>query len=117
MKEMMYRQHGEYLLPDMGLTAEEQQPLGKYGRMRLKYLKEERPILYNCLLMSGRLTHHLHETDLTARTRLERMMQAGAKAAGVTENLKAADPMRWTQEMNNLKAQAEEVLMTELIYS
>lgn len=117
MKELTYHQHGDYLLPNMGLKEEEQQPLGKYALMRLKYLKEDRPILYNRLLMSGQLIEHLNETDTAAKMRLQQMMQELVKAAGVTEALKASNPMSWVQQMNSLKAQAEEAIFAELIYS
>ena len=90
---------------------------GKYGRMRKAYLKEHRPILYNQLLMSEKLYPHLREIDETANSRLEQMMPQLAEAAGVTEELKARDPMAWVGLMNTCKAQAEEILMAELINS
>ena len=85
--------------------------------MRKTYLKEHRPILYNNLLLSGKLTEHLEEIDQTAHRRLEQLMQELMKTAGVTEELKARDPMRWVGLANNCKAQAEELILTELIYS
>ena len=92
-------------------------PLSKYGRMRKAYLKEHRPILYNQLLMSEKLYPHLLEIDETAQSRLEQMMPQLAKDAGATEQLKASDPMKWVGLMNTCKAQAEEILMAELINS
>ena len=92
-------------------------PLGKYGRMRKTYLKEHRPILYNQMLLSEKLYPHLLEIDETAQSRLEQMMPQLAKEAGATEELKASDPMKWVGLMNTCKAQAEEILMAELINS
>ena len=115
--EMTYTRNGDYLIPDLSLTETEQKPLGKYGRMRKNYLKEHRPILWNKMILSETLYPHLREIDETANRRLEQMMPEMMKSAGVTENLKASDPMKWVQMMNSLKAQAEEVILNELIYS
>lgn len=117
MSEMTYRQAGDYQIPDIELKNSEEKPLGKYGRMRKAYLKEHRPILYNQLLMSEKLYPHLLEIDETAQSRLEQLMPQLAKDAGATEQLKASDPMRWVGLMNTCKAQAEEILMAELIHS
>ena len=114
--EMTYTRNGDYLIPDLSLTETEQKPLGKYGRLRKTYLKEHRPILWNKMILSETLYPHLREIDETANRRLEQMMPEMVKSAGVTESLKASDPMLWVQTMNNLKAQAEEVILNELIY-
>ncbi len=92
-------------------------PLGKYGRMRKDYLKEHRPVLWNSLLLSEKLYPHLWEIDEAANNRLEQMMPELMKSAGVTEALKASDPMKWVGLMNTLKAQAEETILTELVFS
>ena len=115
--EMTYTRNGDYLIPDLSLTETEQKPLGKYGRLRKDYLKEHRPILWNRMILSETLFPHLREIDETANRRLEQMMPELMKSAGVTESLKASDPMKWVQTMNSLKAQAEEVILNELIYS
>ena len=115
--EMTYTKNGDYLIPDLSLTETEQKPLGKYGRLRKTYLKEHRPILWNKMILSETLYPHLREIDETANRRLEQMMPELMKSAGVTESLKASDPMKWVQTMNSLKAQAEEVILNELIYS
>ena len=115
--KLTYIQNGDYLIPDLKLTEQPPKPLGKYGRMRKTYLKEHRPILYNQLLMTEKLYPHLAEIDETANRRLEQMMPELMQAAGVTEELKARDPMTWVGLINNCKAQAEEILLTELIYS
>ena len=114
---MTYIQNGDYLIPDLKLSQQPEKTLGKYGRMRKAYLKEHRPILYNQLLMSEKLYPHLLEIDETAQSRLEQLMPQLAKDAGATEQLKANDPMRWVGLMNTCKAQAEEILMAELIHS
>ena len=115
--EMTYTRNGDYLIPDLSLTEAERKPLGKYGRLRKDYLKEHRPILWNRMILSETLYPHLREIDETANRRLEQMMPELMKSAGVTESLKASDPMKWVQTMNSLKAQAEEVILSELIYS
>ena len=114
---MNYIQNGDYLIPDLNLSEQPSKPLGKYGRMRKAYLKEHRPILYNQLLMSEKLYPHLIEIDETAQSRLEQMMPQLAKDAGATEELKASDPMQWVGLMNTCKAQAEEILIAELLHS
>ena len=115
--KLTYIQNGDYLIPDLKLTEQPQKPLGKYGRMRKTYLKEHRLILYNQLLMTEKLYPHLAEIDETANRRLEQMMPKLAEAAGATEQLKARDPMKWVGLMNTCKAQAEEILLAELINS
>lgn len=114
---LTYRQNGDYLIPNLELSEQPVKPLGKYGRMRKTYLKDHRPILYNRLLMSEKLYPHLLEIDRTANSRLEQLMPELAQAAGVTEELKARDMMQWVGLMNSCKAQAEEILLAELINS
>ena len=117
MMNLTYTQNGDYLIPDLSLTEQESRPLGKYGRIRKKYLEEHRPILWNQMILNETLFPHLREIEDTANRRLEQMMQALMKAAGVTEDLKARDPMTWVGLMNSCKAQAEEVILQELIYN
>ena len=117
MNELTYTRSGDYWIPDLSLSQQETQPLGKYGRIRKKYLQEHRPVLWNSLILSEKLYPHLREIDETANSRLEQMMPGLMQSAGVTEALKASDPMKWVGLMNSLKAQAEEVILTELIYA
>ena len=117
MREIQYQQNGDYLIPEITLGEQPQQSLGKYGRMRKKYLQEHRPILFNRLVLNGQLQRHLLEIEETANSRLERMMQEMAAKNGATEELKAKDQMAWVGLMNNLKNQAEELILTELIYA
>ena len=112
---LTYTRNGDYLIPNLTLSEQPSEPLGKYGRMRKAYLKEHRPLIYNQLLMSEKLYPHLLEIDKTANSRLEQMMPQLTKDAGATEELKARDPMKWVGLMNTCKAQAEEILMAELI--
>ena len=114
---LTYTMNGDYQIPDLKLTEQPEKPLGKYGRMRKAYLKDHRPLIYNQLLLTEKLYPHLLEIDETANSRLEQMMPQLAKDAGATEQLKASDPMRWVGLMNTCKAQAEEILMAELINS
>ena len=117
MNELTYTRSGDYWIPNLSLSQMKTQPLGKYGRLRKKYLQENRPVLWNSLILSEKLYPHLREIDETANRRLERMMPELMQSAGVTEALKASDPMKWVGLMNSLKAQAEEVILTELIYA
>ena len=115
--ELTYTRNGDYLIPDLTLSETEELPLGKYGRMRKQFMMEHRPILWNQMILSETLYPHLREIDTAANERLETMMPELMKSAGITEQMKATDPMRWVGLMNTCKAQAEEILMAELINS
>ena len=117
MNELNYTMNGDYLIPNLSLRRQETESLGRYGRMRKKYLREHRPILWDWMILNETLYSHLREIDETANRRLEQMMPRLMASAGVTENLKASDPMKWTRLMNALRAQAEEMICRELIYS
>ena len=116
MNELTYTKNGEYWIPDL-TAAEQPTELSKYGRIRERFLKEHRTITYNNPLLSGKLTAHLTEIDRAAVNRMEEIVSELAKQAGATEELKASDPMRWIGLMNTCKAQAEEIVMNELIYA
>ena len=115
MTNLNYMKAGDYSIPNLKLR--ETPEIGKYGRMRRNYLKEHRPILYNRLLLSEKLYPHLTEIDQTANRRLGQLMDELKRSSGVTEELKATDTMKWTGLMNTLKSQAEEMILSELIYS
>ena len=118
MNELTYTKNGDYRIPDLKLSEDpESKPLGKYGMLRKTYLQEHRPILWNQMILSETLFPHLREIDETARQRLARMMPELMQSAGVTESLKAGDPLRWVGLMNSLKAQAEEIILNELVYN
>ena len=95
MSKLTYIRCGDYDIPNLKLSEQPETSIGKYGRMRKSYLKEHRPILYNQLLMSEELYPHLLEIDWTAQERVDTMLPHMMEAAGVTEELKACDPMRW----------------------
>ena len=115
---LTYKTSGEFQIPDLSLRENPQnQPFGKYGRMRQTYLREHRPILWNQMILSETLFPHLQEIDETANRRLEQMMPELMTSAGLTETLKASAPLKWTGLMNTCKAQAEEVILAELIYA
>ena len=114
--ELTYTQNGDYLIPN--LTAEgPMEMLGKYGRMRLHYLEQHKPILFQTMLLNGELTAHLREIDKTANEQLDSLMPKLAKEAGATEQMKATNQLAWVGLMNNLKSQAEELILTELVYN
>ena len=105
---------GDYYLPDLGI--ESSQPIGKYGRARMKFLKEHRSGLYSRLLLSGKLYDDLHEVDAEAQLLLDQMIPQMAAEAGANEDLKAADPMRWVGMMNTIKAQVEEIICNNVVF-
>ena len=115
MNEIAYTTVNDVQIPNLGLP--ETEPIGRYGRMRQRYLKEHRPVLWNHLVLTGMLYEHLHEIETAAQSRIDLMLPKLAAEAGATEALKAADPLKWTGLMNTCKAQAEEVVLSELIYN
>ena len=117
MTAITYSKQGDYLLPNLLPPQAPTIPLGKYASMRSRYLKENRKVTYMNLMTSGRLNHHLMEIEQTAKQRVEQMVSQMAKANGVTEELKASDPMKWVGLMNNFRASAEEQMLQELIYA
>ena len=115
MSKLTYIRCGDYDIPNLKLSEQPETFIGKYGRMRKSYL-EHRPILYNHLLMSEKLYSHLLEIERTAQGRVETMLPHMMEVVGVTEELKARDPMRWVGLMNTLKVQVEETIFQELIF-
>ena len=113
--EIAYSKCGDYLIPDLALQEEELPPIGKYGRMRKRYLKEQHPVLFSELLLSGQLFPHLVEIDQTCKGRMELLVLQMAKSEGVTEALKAADQMAWVGRMNSIRSRAEEIVLHELV--
>ena len=113
--KIQYIRVGDYYIPDLTLP-EQNRPIGKWGRMHRDYLREHKPIQYNCLLLSGKLWTYLADLNQQAQNRLERMIDQIKVAEGITEALKASDPMAWVQRMNNIHARAEEIVREELIF-
>ena len=112
-----YTQVGDVLLPNLCVGEEEQRPIGKYGRMRKRYLKEQHPVVFSELLLSGKLYPHLLEIDEACEGRIELLVLQMAKSEGVTEVLKAADQMEWVRCMNSIRNRSEEIVVHELIYT
>ena len=112
-----YTQVGDVLLPNLSIGEDEQRPIGKYGRMRKRYLKEEHPVVFSELLLSGKLYPHLLEIDEACEGRMELLVLQMAKREGVTEELKATNQMEWIRRMNSIRSQAEEIVLHELIYT
>lgn len=107
---------GDYYIPDL-ILPEETRPIGKWGRMHREYLKEHHPIWFNDLVLSGDLWTYLADLNDQAQQRMETLITQIQSAEGITEALKAADPLGWTQRMNNIAARAEEIVREELIYN
>ena len=117
--KLTYHCCGDYLLPALTIP-DESVTLGKYGRMRKTYLKEHKehkPILYNTLLLSGKLTEHLIGVEAECRERLETLLPQMMRQEGVDEALKARNQMEWVRRMNSIQNRAEEILLNELVYA
>ena len=115
--EVTYRVQEGYRLPNLLMPQEPETHLGKYAELRRQYIKKHRRVLYTNLKTSGQLAAHLAEIEETAQRMVTQAVAQMAKAEGVTEELKAADPQRWTGLMNNLKHSAEETVLNDLIYN
>ena len=113
--DITYSRSGDYLFPNLSLE-EEPSIIGKYGLLRKSYLKDHKPGLYSNLLLTGKLDRHLAEIDRACNERVELITNQLAKREGVTEALKAKNQMEWVRQMNGIRARAEEVILSELIY-
>ena len=111
-----YTQISDVLLPNLVIGEAELPPIGKYGRMRKRHLKEKHPIFYSELLLSGKMYSHLLEIDEACEKRMELLTRQMAKLEGVTEALKATDQMEWVRRMNSIRSRAEEIVLNDLIY-
>ena len=109
-----YTLSGDCYLPELKLP-EETRPIGRWGRLHRAYLKNSRPLLYNELLLSGRLQTILADLDEQAAERCRLIVRQMAQAEGITEEIKARDPVRWVQAMNSIRSRAEEIVKAELI--
>ena len=110
-----YQLKGAYYPPVLELP-EENRPIGRWGRLHKAYLKHHRPILYQSLLLSGNLYTVLADLNEQAMERCSLIIRQMAEAEGITEELKANDPMRWVQGMNSIRSRAEEIIQAEMIY-
>ena len=112
---LSYTLHGDYYLPDLAVN-EEEPTYGKYGMLRKQFLKEHKPVRYQYLLMTGKLTRDLNQVDQDAREQVESLMKQMAEKQDVTEQLKMQDQMKWVGLMNNIKVCAEEIILKEIVY-
>ena len=113
---LWYELIGDYYIPVLTLSSEEQRPIGKWGRMHRDYLKEHRPILFNDLILSGQFWTYLADLNEQVQERLSAIVEQMKEAEGVTEDLKAADQMAWVGAMNSIRNRAEEIILREMIY-
>lgn len=110
-----YQLKGDYYLPVLELP-EENRPIGRWGRLHKAYLKNHRPVLYQSLILSGKLYTVLADLNEQAAERCSLIIRQMAEAEGITEELEANDPMRWVQAMNSIRCRAEEIIRAEMIY-
>ena len=114
--EIHYVKVRDYYLPDLE-PPKVDKPIGRYGRMREKYLREHDSVTYNVMLLSGELFTHLADMDEQAHERMEQLIRQMKEAEGVTEEMKVRDQLAWVGAMNNIRARAEEVVLQELVYA
>ena len=114
--EISYTEHDGILYPDFLLPEQTHYPIGKYGSLRLAFMKEYRKGTYTTLLTQCRLNAYLHDTDTVAKERVRLITAQLAKSRGIDENLKATNPLEWVAQMNSCKNTAEEIVMDEIIY-
>lgn len=111
-----YTMQGDYCLPDLTLPTEEERPIGVWGQRRLRYLKQHHKVLYYNLLTSGKLRSHLADVEEEAQSIFLRLVKEYAEREGVTEQLKAENPMEWVRKLNNIRNQIMGIVINELIY-
>ena len=114
--EITYRKHEDFCVPNLLMHGSEPAAYGRFGRMRLKYLKEHRRAIYINLKTSGQLTHHLNEIDREANEMLWLLIERMAQAQGITEQIKSEDQMAWVGAMNNIRNAVEEIVAGKTIY-
>ena len=112
-----YTLQGDYYLPDIALSTEEQQPVGIWGQRHLRYIRQHRKVLYTNLLTSGKLNGYLVDIDKQAEEMFSRIVKQMAERERVTEKLKADNQMEWVGRMNNIRSRATEIVNAELIFA
>ena len=115
--EITYHWEGDYLIPDLKLSDTIEYQIGKYGRMRKRFLEENHRGIYSYMLLSETLWKHLAEIDEECNEMMDRLVRQMAKNEGVTEQLKSDDWLLWIQKMNGIRNRAEEIVLNDLIYS
>ena len=113
--KITYRENENFYVPNLFMPKEEPATYGRFGRMRLKYLKEHRRAVYINLKVSGQLTHHLNEIDREANEMLRLLIERMAQTQGITEKLKSKNRIAWVGAMNNIRSAVEEIVLNELI--
>ncbi len=111
-----YRKAGDYLLPNLKVSTNTDIHIGVWGERRRRYLKEHFKVRYYNLLTSGTLEQHLSDIDQQAEVMFNQLVDSLAEKENITESLKATDPMKWIQAMNNIRNRAMEIVYAELIY-
>lgn len=112
-----YTMQGDYYLPNLTLPPEEERPIGVWAHRRREYLKQHRKILYYNLLTSGKLRSHLADVEEEAQSLFFRLVKEYSEREGVTEQLKAENPMEWVRRMNNIRSRVTKVVSHVLIYT
>lgn len=116
MNEITYHKEGDYLVPDLYLPKQTKIHIGKYGRLRLDYLKNFKKGLYTELLIDGTLKQHLLDIDESATNKVNQLVKQFSEVEHIDENLKEHHQMEWVQAMNNIKNRAEEIVLNEILY-
>ena len=117
MKEITYRKEGDYLIPNLIMDNScENYHIGKYGRLRLNYIKNYKRGLYTELMINGTLSIHLADIENAANERISLIIKQLAKSENINEDLKSTNQLAWVQAMNNIKNRAEEIAYNEIIY-
>lgn len=116
MNELTYHREGDYLVPNLYLPKQPKGSIGKYGRLRLNYLKEHKRGLYTELLINGTLKQHLIEIDESVSDKVNELIKQLAEQENINEDLKEYYQMEWVQAMNNIKNRAEEIVFNEILY-
>ena len=114
--KLEYIRNGDYYIPNLTIQKEERS-IGKWGRMHREFLREHHPIQFSQMVLSDTLFTYLADLNEQVQQRMETLIAQMQVAEGVTEDLKAADPLSWTQSMNNIQARAEEIVREELIFA
>lgn len=116
MNELIYTKIGDYMIPDLAMDGEDDTPLGKYGMLRETFLQEHHHGTYTSMLLTGRLEPHLRETDQQAQEQVDRIVGNLKRLNGIDGRMKAYDQMAWVQAINSFIAQAEEIVLPEIVY-
>lgn len=114
--DVTYTTVGNIQIPNLIMDAQPEGGVGKYGRLRKRYLEEKKDGTFTAIVLSGKLTEHLLDVDRTAREQLEATVSQMAAIESVTERLKATDQMEWLRRMNTIRARAEEIVIREVVY-